>query len=85
MPELKEISELEQAYHQLDQIKRQVNALSDFLASKLRDKHDHKPKTRGMLDPRTGKPFRQKAKSAAGKVWAKFFEQHIVFLLGSKR
>ena len=61
-PQLKEISELELAYHQLEQIKRQVNALSDFIASKLRDKHTAKPKTSGMIDPRTDKPFRQNSK-----------------------
>ena len=60
MQNLREISDLEQAFHQLELIKRQVHALSEFLASKMRDQYTKKPKTSGMIDPRTGKPFRKK-------------------------
>ena len=59
MAELKEISELEQDYHHLQQIQRQVCALSDFLETKLRDQNTNAPKTKGMVDPRTGKQFRK--------------------------
>jgi len=57
MVDLQEITEIEQAYHEIEKIKRQVNALSEFLASKLRSQHGHSPKTKGMIDPRTGQPF----------------------------
>jgi hypothetical protein len=60
MSQMQEISEIEQAYHELEKIKRQMDALSDFLASKLRDRHTSAPKTRGMIDPRTNRPFRKK-------------------------
>ena len=43
---------------EVEKIKAQINVLSDFLASKLREDDNHKPKTKGMIDPRTGKPFR---------------------------
>jgi hypothetical protein len=59
MSQMQEISELEQAYHELQKIQRQVSALSDFLASKLRDQHASAPRTKGMVDPRTNRPFRQ--------------------------
>ena len=62
MAELKEITELEQAYHELRKIQRQVCALSDFLASKLRDQHASAPKTTGMVDHRTGQPFGKKGR-----------------------
>ena len=57
MTELSEITDIEQAFFELERIKRQINALSDFLAAKLRDQHSSAPKTVGMIDPRTGKPF----------------------------
>ena len=60
MADLKKITELEQVFHQLQKIQRQVSALSEFLVSKLRDQHGHAPKTEGMIDPRTGRQFGQK-------------------------
>ena len=58
--QIQEITELEQAFFQIEKIKAQVNALSDFLAAKLTAQHAHKPKNAGMIDPRTGRRFREK-------------------------
>lgn len=58
--QMHEITDLEQAYFELEKIKTQVNALSDFLSSKLRQQYAAKPKTKGMIDPRSGKHFSQK-------------------------
>jgi len=52
-----EITEIEQAFFELEKIKRQINALSDFLSSKIRDKKTAASKTQGMIDPRTGEQF----------------------------
>jgi len=62
MANIKEITDIEQVYFEVQKIKQQVNVLSDFLASRLKHKQQHKPKTAGMIDPRTGKPFREGSK-----------------------
>ena len=59
MADLNRITELEQVYFELAKIRRQVDVLSDFIASKLRDQHGHAPQTEGMIDPRTNKPFKK--------------------------
>ena len=59
MSNLKEISKLQQAYFQLEKIKAEIDALSDFLVTELESQHPHKPKTKGMMDPRTNLPFRK--------------------------
>ena len=41
MGELREISDLEQAFFELEKIKRQVNALSDFLSAKILSNRPH--------------------------------------------
>jgi len=66
MTELSEITDLEQAYFELEKIKTQVNALSDFLSSKLRDQYAAKPKTKGMIDPRSGRHFREQSREDNG-------------------
>jgi hypothetical protein len=58
MSDLSEISDLERAFHELQRIKQQINLLSDFLGSKLKDQERSRPRASGMIDPRTGKPFR---------------------------
>ncbi len=60
MPDIKKISDWEQTYFELKKIQRQLDALSDFLLSKMRDGQAHKPKTEHMLDPRTGRKFGEK-------------------------
>jgi len=55
-----EITDLEKAFYELEKIKQQINLLSDFLASKLRDQANTQPKTSGMVDPRTGELFGNK-------------------------
>jgi hypothetical protein len=60
MSNRKQITDLEAAYFELQKIKRRVNALSDFLASKISGQHSNKPKTQFLIDPRTSQPFRKK-------------------------
>jgi hypothetical protein len=53
-----EVTDLERAFHKLEKIKQQVNLLSDFLASKLRDQATDECKINDLIDPRTGKKFK---------------------------
>ena len=60
MSDTQEITKLEQAFHELEKIKQQVILLSDFLLSQIKAEKKSEQKNRGMIDPRTGRPFRQK-------------------------
>ena len=59
MADLREITDLEQAFYEIEKIKQQVNLLSDSLLSKIKDKNAVTQKSNEMIDPRTGKPFRK--------------------------
>jgi hypothetical protein len=52
-----EISDLQRAFYELEKIKQQVNLLSDFLLSKLRDHAADELKSNELIDPRTGEKF----------------------------
>ena len=60
MPDLEHIKPVEQAYFELRRIRRELDALEDFLLSELKKDHSAKPKTPGMIDPRTGQLFKNK-------------------------
>jgi len=62
MAELQKITDLEQAFYELEKIKQHVNMLSDFLLSKIKANGEVKQQTSGMIDPRTGLPFGQTKK-----------------------
>jgi uncharacterized protein YPO0396 len=55
-----EINDLQRAFYELEKIKQQVNLLSDFLLSKLRDQVGNESKSDELIDPRTGQKFGNK-------------------------
>jgi len=55
MSNLEQISFAEQVLHEIERIRRQLDALQDFVCSKI-DKQE-KPKTGKMIDPRNGSEF----------------------------
>ena len=58
MTKAKEISDYERAYFELEKIRQQVDSLSDFLLSKIREEHSSTSRRRKtLIDPRTGEPF----------------------------
>jgi len=62
----KEISDIEQAFYELDKVRQQakllfqqIDLLSDFLLSRIKPPDNEVKQNSGqMIDPRTGKPFR---------------------------
>ena len=57
---MREVTDLEKAFYELEKIKQQVNMLSDFLLSKLRDQVANESKSNDLIDPRTGQKFGNK-------------------------
>ena len=59
--DLQKISDLDTAYFQLLKIRKQIEALEDFLVSALRKKGNRGHDDPGvMIDPRSGKEFKSK-------------------------
>ena len=54
---MREVTDLEKAFYELEKIKQQVDLLSDFLLSKLNDHIDDEFKANELIDPRTGEKF----------------------------
>jgi hypothetical protein len=54
---VREVTDLEKAFYELEKIRRQVNLLSDFLMSKLREQATDESTANDLIDPRTGKKF----------------------------
>ena len=57
---MREIDDLERVFYELEKIKQQVNCLSDFLLSKLRDQIGDTGRSNDLIDPRTGQRFLNK-------------------------
>ena len=55
--ELREISDYERAFFKLTKIRQQVDSLSEFQISKIKEGHDSGPRKKILIDPRTGFPF----------------------------
>ena len=66
MADLSQITELEQVYHRLSKMIAEMETLREFVLSRLPEKNKHGPKNSGMLDPRTGRPFRSKINPGGG-------------------
>lgn len=59
--DLQKISDLQTAYFQLLEIRKQIDTLEDFLVSTLRKETPQSHDDPGvMIDPRTGKEFKTK-------------------------
>jgi len=59
MSDVSEISAIERAYFEIQRIRKELDALEDFLLSELKQNREAKPRSDGIVDPRTGKLFRQ--------------------------
>ena len=60
MTDPKRINPIEQIFFELRRIRRNLDALSEFVATEMESDQLAKPKSLGMIDPRTGKLFRSK-------------------------
>jgi hypothetical protein len=60
MNDLERIKPVEQAYFELRRIRRELDALEDFLLSEIKKNNSEKPKSPGMIDPRNGELFKNK-------------------------
>jgi hypothetical protein len=56
----KRINPIEQIHHELGRIRRDLDALSEFVASEIEKDHPAKPKSTKIVDPRTNKLFKTK-------------------------
>ena len=54
---MREATDLVKVFHELEKIKQQINLLSDFISSKLKDQAAGESKSNDLIDPRTGKKF----------------------------
>ena len=54
---MREVTDLEKAFYELQKIQQQINLLSDFLLSKLRHQAADESKGNDLIDPRTGQKF----------------------------
>jgi hypothetical protein len=60
MSNVKEISVIERIFFEVKKIERDIGQLKEILAAVMQNQHSDKPRTDGMLDPRTNKLFRKK-------------------------
>ena len=58
MTELDEIKFVERVFFEIQRIKRDLEALEDFISARMKDDAVDQPKTDGMMDPRTGEKFK---------------------------
>ena len=59
MADLKEITIAGRVLQELQKIRHEIDLLEDFVVSAMDDGAES-PKVRGMIDPRTGRPFGEK-------------------------
>jgi hypothetical protein len=59
MSKPKQINDFERVLFELQKIEREISALKDFCISKIQDVDD-RPRSRGLVDPRTGELFKVK-------------------------
>jgi len=57
MAKAREITDYERAFFELEKIRQQVDNLSEFLLSKIKQDRDDGQRPKTLLDPRTGEPF----------------------------
>jgi hypothetical protein len=60
MTDPKRINPIEQIFFELRRIRRELDALSEFIATEMESDQFAKPKSKGMIDPRTNRPFKTK-------------------------
>jgi hypothetical protein len=60
MPEMPEISILERVLYSLRKQRKELDRQIDLIESELKKSRPSKPKAVGCIDPRTGRPFREK-------------------------
>ena len=59
MSNLPEITPIERAVFEIQKIRKELDALEDFLLSELKQNRQAKPRSEGIVDPRTGRLFRE--------------------------
>jgi hypothetical protein len=60
MAKLPEITVIEKVCFEIQRIRKELDALEDFLWSELQGSQSLKPRSAGVVDPRTGKTFGRK-------------------------
>jgi len=66
MTNLEQITFAEKVYYEIQRLKKELDALEDFIAAHV-GQQDDKPKNLEMIDPRSGEAFKKPCSSEAEK------------------
>jgi hypothetical protein len=59
MPDLKEINCLQRVVFEIQQIRKRLDTLEDFISAEIKDDHREKPSNKVLIDPRSGREFKK--------------------------